>query len=222
MASESPTSTANGFLSFLGIAVLLVVVTIVAVAVLAVTGSVGETLEQKRAKGRIAVRMKLEQEAQARINSEGWVDKAKGLVYLKVADAIPLAIADLQKKHPAPSQVKVEPPIPIILPPPNSKEPPPPLLPSQGTDMIRFTPPGTPVPAAAAVPAAAPARAAVPAAPAPAAPASAPAPVPINAGAIQTHAVAPAPAPAPQAKPAPAAPARPPIINPTENPAPTK
>jgi type II secretory pathway pseudopilin PulG len=69
MASESSTSTTNGFLSFLGIAVLLVVVTIVAVALLAVTGWGGDTLEQQRAKARVAVRMKLEQDVQARRHS---------------------------------------------------------------------------------------------------------------------------------------------------------
>ena len=41
---------------------------------------------------------------------------------------------------PAPSQVKVEAPLPVFVPDPNSKEPPPPLMPSapQGADTIRF------------------------------------------------------------------------------------
>jgi len=213
MASESSNRTSNGFLTFVGVAVVLVAVTVVAVGALAITGLGGETLEQKRAALRIEVRTRLEKEAQDKLTSEGWVDKAKGLVHVSITDAIPLAVAELRSKKPAPSQIKVEPSLPVFVPDPKSTEPPPPALPSapQGADLIRFTPPSTPAPAAGA-----PAPV-----PAPAKPAAPPAPAPVPAPVPPPPAPESKPAP-PPAAPAPEAPARPPLINPTENPAPTK
>src|ERR1043165_1335532 len=120
MASESSQNTANGFLSFLGVTVVLFAVTVIAIGLLAITGSGGQTLEQRRAANRAAVRDRLETEAQEKLNSEGWVDKAKGLVHISIADTIPLAVAELRSKKPAPSQVKVEPPLPVFVPDPNS------------------------------------------------------------------------------------------------------
>src|SRR5580704_9314513 len=104
MASDSSNRTSNGFLGFLGVIALLGVVLIAAVGLLALTGSGGQTLEQRRAAGRIEVRTRLEKEAQEKLTSEGWVDKAKGLVHISVADAIPLVVAELRSKKPAPSQ----------------------------------------------------------------------------------------------------------------------
>jgi len=243
MAPESSQRTSNGFLGFLGVTVLLFAVVFVAIASLAFSGRSGQTLEQRRAANRIEVRTRLEKEALEKLTSEGWVDKAKGLVHVSISDAIPLAVAELRSKKPAPSQVKVEPPLPVFVPDPNATEPPPPALPSspQGADTIRFTPPSTPEAAtpaaapapapAAAVPAPAPAAPPVAPATAPVVPAPAPAPpapAPAPASPAPAPAAAPAPAPAAPAPAAPApaaapeAPARPPIINPTENPAPTK
>jgi hypothetical protein len=78
---------------------------------------------------------------------------------------------ELAGKKPAPSQVKVDAPLPMPPPyDPNSKEPPISALPSspQGADLIRFDPPAAPPAAAPAGPAA------------PAAPAAAIAPAPEN------------------------------------------
>jgi hypothetical protein len=245
MAPESSIRTPNGFLGFLGVVVALGVVQILAIGFLVVSGNTGETLEQRRATNRIGVRDKLEKEAQEKLNSEGWVDKAKSLVHISIAEAIPLTATELRSKKPAPSQIKVEAPLMPFVMPPDYKGPPPPLLPSspQGADTMRFVPLPTPEPAAASPAPAAPGAPAAPVAPAsapakpapaPAAPAptpAAPAPAPAPAAApVTPPAPAPAPAPAPESKPAPApapaaapeAPARPPLINPTENPAPTK
>jgi hypothetical protein len=185
MASESTARTTHGFLSFLGVLFALGAVLILSITVLALSGAPSDTLEQRRAANRTEVRTRLEKEAQDKLASEGWVDKAKGLVHISIKEAIPLAAVELRGKKPAPSQVKVEPPLLPVVMPPDSKEPPPPLLPSapQGAETIRFVPPATPEPAPSA-PAQAPA----------ATPAPAPVPVP-----------APAPAPAPESKP-PAAP----------------
>jgi hypothetical protein len=214
MATESTQRTSNGFLGYLGIFVLLFAVVIVAIAVLGFSKNGRNGVEERRAASRIEVRKALEAEAQEKLNSTGWVDKAKGLVHVSITDAIPLAAKELQAKKAAPSKVEVEAPLPVIVADPNSPEPPPPALPSapQGADTIRFSPPSTPAPAAAPAPAAPTAPA-----PAPAAPAPAPAPAPVPAPAP----TAPAPAPAAPAA-APEAPARPPLINPTENPAPAK
>jgi hypothetical protein len=244
MAPDTSHRTSNGFLDFLGIITLLFAVAVIGIGALRLSGNPGQTLEQRRAANRIDVRTRLENEAREKLNSEGWVDKAKGLVHVSIADAIPLAVMELRSKKPAPSQVKVEPPLPVFVPDPNSTEPPPPALPSapQGAYTISFIPPGAPE---AAAPAPAPAATPAPAAPAPAAatpaptpapaaaPVAAPAPAPATAPAPAPTA-APVPVPAPPAPaaqpapppaapavasaPAPETPARPPIINPTENP----
>ena len=210
MASESPHRTPNGIVVFLGSAAAFIVVAAIFVAVLAKRTPVNE-VENKRAAQRIEAFTKLDGEANARLSSEGWVDKAKGTVHVSIGDAMTMVVAELTAKKPAPSSVKVEAPLPMPVSDPASAEPPPAALPSapQGADTVRFAPPATPAPAttAPAVPPAPPAseKPAEPA-PVPAAPAIPPAPP-----------IPPAPAPEKPADPAPAAPA-----NPPENPAPTK
>ena len=193
MAFESPTRTPNGLVVFLGTAAAFVVVAAVFAGAFAAKKPVNE-VEQKRAAQRLETRTKLEAEALEKLNSLGWVDKAKGTVHVPISDAMTMVVAELTVKKPAPSSVKVEAPLPMPVIDPKSAEPPPPALPSapQGADTIRFA-----LPAAEAAPAPAPAE---PAAPAPAKPA----------------ATAPAPAAAPEP------PALPPPIHPTENSAPTK
>jgi len=221
MASESPNRTPNGFVVFLGSAAAFVVVAAVFAGALAANKPV-EDVEQKRAAQRFETLKKIETEAQERLNSVGWSDKAKGTAHVSISDAMTMVVGELSAKKPAPSSVKVEPPLPMPVADPASKEPPPAALTSapQGADTIRFTPPAaTPAPAAPApvpVPANAPpsppekAPDPAPAAPAPATPA---APV-----------IPPGPVPAipPAAPDQPEAPARPPLINPVENPAPPK
>ena len=217
MASENSTRTPNAFVVFLGIAAVFGVVALVFGGSLASHKPVDE-VEKKRAAQRLETRTKLDAEAQARLDSLGWVDKAKGTVHVPIADAMKLVAADLRAKKPAPSSVKVEAPLPMPVADHSSAEPPPAALPSapQGADTVRF-----------AQPVAAPAPA--PAAPAPAKPAE-PAPAPTVPPAPTTPPEQPAPPPAPPEKPAEPAPAVPPPApeppaapaNPTENPEPTK
>ena len=201
MASESPNRTPNGIVVFLGSAAAFVVIAAVFSGALA-KKEPGNEVEQKRAQQRYETRIKLETESLEKLNSEGWVDKAKGTVHVSIAEAMTLVVADLSAKKPAPSSVKVEAPLPMPVIDPNSTEPPPAALPSapQGADTIRF-----------ALPAAAPAPVAPAAAPALPAPVAPPAEKPAEPAA---PAVPPAPAPEKPADPAPA--------KPTENPEPAK
>ncbi len=202
MASESPNRTPNGFVVFLGSAAAFVVVAAVFSAALVTKEPVDE-VEQTRATQRIETRTKLDAEAQEKLASVGWIDKAKGTVHVPISDAMTMVLSELSGKKPAPSSVKVEPPLPMPVADPASKEPPPAALPSapQGADTIRFAPP-----VAAPAPAPAPEKAAE----------SAPVPAPASPSpASETPAGAP-PAAASEA------PARPPLINPSENPEPTK
>jgi len=235
MASENSHRTPNAFVVFLGTAAAFGVVALVFGGTLAWKKPVDE-VEAKRAAQRLEARTKLDTEAQAKLDSLGWVDKAKGTVHVPIADAMKMVVADLRAKKPAPSSVKVEAPLPMPVADPKSAEPPPAALPSspQGADTVRF-----PAPAAKEVPAAPAPVAPVPAAPAPekpAAPAAAPAvpPAPAPAPAPEKPAepapvpaapekpAEPAPAPAvPPPAPAPEPPAAPPA-NPTDNPEPTK
>ena len=165
MASESINRTPNGIVVFLGSAAAFVVIAAIFVFALGAKKPANE-VEQKRAAQRVETRAKLETEALEKLNSEGWVDKAKGTVHVSIADAMTLIVADLSAKKPAPSSVKVEAPLPMPVIDPNATEPPPAALPSapQGADTIRFA-----MPAAAPTPAApAPEK---PAEPAPAKPA---------------------------------------------------
>ena len=210
MASESPNRTPNGFVVVLGSAAALVVIAAVFVGALAVKKP-GNEVEQKRAAQRVETRTKLEAEALAKLNSEGWADKAKGTVHVSIAEAMTLIVADLSAKKPAPSSVKVEAPLPMPVIDPNATEPPPAALPSapQGADTIRFAMPAAPVPAVAPA-----APAPVPATPAPEKPAE-----PADAAAGKP----PLPvAPAKPADPAPEKPADPAPAKPTENPEPAK
>jgi hypothetical protein len=231
MASEIPTRAPNGFLVIVGSAAMLVVVAGVFIGMIGTTGSGGESLEHKRAAKRVEIRSQLEREAQEKLHSTGWVDKAKGTVHIPIDEAIVAVVAELKAKKPTVSQVKVEPPLPMPVVDPNSKEPAPPALPSapQGADTIRFTypyatpeaaaTPAPPVPESAkpaaatpapAKPAQPPPAAAAPAAPvvAPPAPSAPPAPATAPSPAAATP-----PAPAPPVQPAPI-PATPPAVAP--------
>lgn len=150
--------TSNAFFVFLGSILALVLVAVVLTWRIA-SGPRPHDLETKRAEARIAAREKLDQEAQAALHTEGWVDKAKGIVRVPVSSVYAATAAELKAKSPAASQVQVEPPLPMPVIDPNATEPPPPALPSapQGADTIRFTPveatspapaPAAPTPAA--------------------------------------------------------------------------
>jgi hypothetical protein len=69
------------------------------------------------------------------------VDQAKGVVRIPIEDAKKAVLAELKSKKVGPSQVKVDPWLPMPPPAdPNAAEPPPPALTSapQGADTIRF------------------------------------------------------------------------------------
>lgn len=214
MASESP-RTVNGFLVFVGSVAAFVGVAVVGIVILGLNRPSAPTVEDQRAKSRREAAEKLEHEAQEKLTAAGWADKAKGLAHVPVADAFPIVAKELSAKKPAPSQVKIDPLLPMPVVDPNATEPAPPALTSapQGADTIRFAPPATPAPAPAPAPEAAPAAQPAPAAPAPA-PAAAPPPAapekltPMPAAPIPVPAPvapAPAPAPAPATPPPPAA-----------------
>ncbi len=142
---------------------------------------VTNSVPDKRGAARQTRLQELRKADQEKLAVTAWVDEAKQVARIPIADAKKLIVAQLKSKQPAPSQVKVEPPLPMPPPPdPNASEPPPPPLPSapQGADTLDFSapPPAAELkaPASPAVPAA-PAPATVPTAPAPsAAPAGAP------------------------------------------------
>ena len=214
------TRTPNGFVVFAGSAAALAVV-IVIVACSLSSGKKEDVVDRKRADQRIAAREALDKAANEQLTTVDWADKAKGVVRLPVADAMKLVAVELKARKPAPSQVKIEPTLPMPPPyDPASTEPPVSALTSspQGADTIRFDPPApavtNPAPATGSPASTAPTPAggsqlpAAPAqAPAPSSPAAAPsAPIP----AVPAPAPAPtAPIPAPS-EPVPAPPAPPP------------
>jgi DNA polymerase III subunit gamma/tau len=165
--ADSEARQPNAFLVFLGVAASISVVILIVGGVLARRPRI-EDVDAARAAQRIEAREKLDQADRDALTTASWVDKEKGLVRLPVADAIKLVAQDLATKKPAPSQVKVDAPLPMPPPfDPNSKEPPVSALPSapQGADTIRFDPPAPPA-AAAPVQSPAPAPAAAVVAPA--------------------------------------------------------
>jgi len=215
MASESP-RTVNGFLVFIGSAAAFLIVTLLAIIFLALNRPAGQTLEDKRAAQRLEVRTRLDKEAEEKMNTAGWVDKAKGVAHAPIADVFPIVANELKAKKPAPSQIKIDPTLPMPVIDPKATEPPPPALTSapQGADTIRFTAPAAPDAAPAAVPAAPAApKATPPAAPAAPAPAAPPVPAPAPAAPQTTPPAPAAPAPAaPQTTPPAPAPAAPPAV----------
>lgn len=134
--------TSNAILVFLGSLVALSLVAVLLIWLIA-AGPQPHDLESKRGKARAAVYEKLDQEAHTALTSAGWVDKAKGVVRVPVADLYAATASELKAKKPAASQVKVEPPLPMPVVDPKATEPPPPALPSapQGADTIRFAAP---------------------------------------------------------------------------------
>ena len=169
MATDTRTTQPSGFLTFLwAISFFAVFALIFGVAVK--WSSDGNIVEDKRGNARYAARIAIENDATRDLGTFDWIDKAKGVVRLPIADAKIVVARELAAKKPAPSQIKVEPLPPLFVPDPASKEPPPSPLPNApgGTDNIQFGSPAAPA-------APAPAPAATPAAPAPAKPAPAPA-----------------------------------------------
>lgn len=213
MARENPTRTPTGILTFLGGLVVLVIFALIVVYWIRSNAPVAD-VTTKRDEARKTARLELQKKHAEQLQSTGWNDKAKGVAHVPLADAMKLALVELQAKKPGASTVKVEPAMVVPAVDPKA-EPTAPILPSApfGANNVTFPPfpaavpatvtpeaPATPKPAATPAPATpkpVPAATPAPATPAPATPAPKPA----------TPAPAPAtPAPAP-ATPAPATPA---------------
>ncbi len=219
MARVNPTRTPSGILTFFGGLILLAVFAFLVVWWVRGTGK-GDVLGNKRGAARYEARKKLEDQHHAQLTTLGWVDKAKGIAHVPVEDAMKLTLTELKGRKVEASTVKVEPPLPVVVPDPNSTEPPPSPMPSapQGADTMRFdvvkaaatpTPPPAPALEAAPKPAATPAPK----------PAATPAPVPPAATPAPKPPATPVPAP-PAATPPPKPPATPIPAPPTATPAP--
>lgn len=99
-----------------------------------------EGYEDKRAAFRVKVHDDRAKDDHEKLTTAGWVDQAKGVARIPIADAKKIALNELKAKKPAPSSVKLEPPLPMPVIDPKATEPPPPALPSapQGADTISF------------------------------------------------------------------------------------
>ncbi len=162
-----------------------------------------DLVDAERGTARLKKREELETEWSAKLQTVAWVNKEKGEVQVPIEEAMKVVAVELKGKKITKSEVKLPAPMPPPVIDPKSTEPPPLPMPSapQGADLVQFSNPFAPVPAALP-----------PAAPAPAAPTPPPPPLPLP------------PAPAETAIPAPAvpplsagAPSRPPLINWTES-----
>jgi hypothetical protein len=231
MASDTDTHphAPNPFVVIFGTVAALFLVAALFIASIGSAGK-GDDLDRRRAQQRREARQKLEQVEQDALTNAGWVDKAKGVVRVPIADAMKSTVAELQNKKAVASSVKVEPSLPMPPPyDPNATEPAPLPLPSapQGADTMHFqlaaaTGASTAAPAAAPAPAAPTGSAPAPAAPAPTAPrATAPAssaPAPPSPATTQAPPAPAVPPPAAASAPPVAPPA--PLEQPTSTPGP--
>jgi len=140
MANNSDRQQPSGFRTFVWAIFFFFVFALVVVTLVRNTGST-EAYEDKRAKERRTLREELTKDAQTRLSTAAIVDQAKGVVRIPIEDAKKSVLAELKAKKAGPSQVKVDPWLPMPPPAdPNAAEPPPPALTSapQGADTIRF------------------------------------------------------------------------------------
>jgi hypothetical protein len=140
MANNSDRQQPSGFRTFVWAIFFFFVFALVVVALVRNTGKT-EAYEDKRATERRTIREELTKEAQSRLTSTAMVDQAKGIVRVPIEDAKKAIVEELKSKPVGPSQVKVDPWLPMPPPAdPNAAEPPPPALTSapQGADTIRF------------------------------------------------------------------------------------
>lgn len=140
MANNSDRQQPSGFRTFVWAIFFFFVFALVIVALVRNTGS-PEAYEDKRAAERRTIREEVVKDAQTRLGTAAMVDQAKGIVRIPIEDAKKAVLAELTSKKVGPSQVKVDPWLPMPPPAdPNAAEPPPPALTSapQGADTIRF------------------------------------------------------------------------------------
>jgi hypothetical protein len=140
MANHSDREQPSGFRTFAWAVFFFFVFAFVIVTLVRNTGKT-EAYEDTRAKERRTIREDLVKEARAQLANAAFVDQAKGVVRIPIEDAKKAVLAELKSKPVGPSQVKVDPWLPMPPPAdPNAAEPPPPALTSapQGADTIRF------------------------------------------------------------------------------------
>lgn len=140
MANNSDRQQPSGFRTFVWAIFFFFVFALVVVTLVRNTGTT-EAFEDRRAQERRTIREELTKDAQTRLSTAAIVDQAKGVVRIPIEDAKKSILAELKAKKVGPSQVKVDPWLPMPPPAdPNAAEPPPPALTSapQGADTIRF------------------------------------------------------------------------------------
>ena len=145
MATDSTRQQPSGFAAFLWALFFFFGVALFVYLWVHYSGPV-TVYEDKRAEERIKVRVAQENEVREKLGTAAMIDAAKGVVRIPIADAKKAVVTDLKAKKAGPSQVKVDPwlPMPAAF-DPNAAEPPPPALTSapQGADTIRFEQPAT-------------------------------------------------------------------------------
>ena len=142
MATEDSRRQPSGFSTFLWAIFFFFLFALIVIVWVRGSGQ-KETYEDKRANERIKIRDENAKQALEKLTTAAWIDQAKGVVRIPIADAKKVVLADLQSKTPGPSQVKVDPWLPPApAPDPNSTEPPIPALTSapQGAETVRFEP----------------------------------------------------------------------------------
>jgi hypothetical protein len=142
MAIEDSRRQPSGFSTFLWAIFFFFIFALVVVFWVRGSGR-KETYEDHRGAERIKIRDENMKLTRDKLTTAAWVDQAKGVVRIPIADAKKAILAELAAKKPGPSQVKVDPWLPPAAPPdPNSTEPPIPALTSapQGAETVRFEP----------------------------------------------------------------------------------
>jgi hypothetical protein len=139
MATESTRGKPSGILSLLWALFFFFVFALFVTIWIRWTGP-GTAPQDQRSQERATKRQELDQADREKLSAAGFVDKEKGIVRIPLAEAKKIMLAEL-KTPVVPSQVKVEPPLPMpAAADPNATEPPPMALPSapQGADTFRF------------------------------------------------------------------------------------
>ena len=140
MANNSDRQQPSGFRTFVWAIFFFFVFAAIVVSLVRNTGTTG-AYEDKRAAERRAIREQLTTDAQNRLSTAAMVDQAKGVVRIPIEDAKKVVIKELNEKPDGPSQVKVDPWLPMPPPAdPNAAGPPPPAVTSapQGAATIRL------------------------------------------------------------------------------------
>ena len=153
MTPDSPRHPSSGFGTFVWALFFFLVFALLIVGVTRWSGT-NRAFNDPRSQGRLKAREDRDKDDREKLATPGWVDQAKGVVRLPIADAKRIVIADLKAKKPAPSSVPLDPVLPMPVLDPNAAEPPPPPLPSapQGSDTLSLAALSAPPESAPAAP----------------------------------------------------------------------